>query len=197
MPDDDLSFRLDCGATWLNLLATQGRHPTSTPIERIATPERLAAWLALHGLTPDAPVTEDDVRLAQELRRPIRALAWATVTRTPAPADAMRELGRFLRDHDEPVRLLTAEGGLRRAAPARTAGALSQVVRQAADQLTGPERLTLKACPEQDCLGIFSDPGGRRRWCPAPACASRGRVRALRARRAGTSDDHMTSSDPG
>ncbi|MEV6627473.1 CGNR zinc finger domain-containing protein, partial [Amycolatopsis sp. NPDC051114] len=25
--------------------------------------------------------------------------------------------------------------------------------------------------------------GGRRRWCPSPACASRGRVRALRERR--------------
>ncbi|MEU3521152.1 CGNR zinc finger domain-containing protein [Streptomyces sp. NPDC006654] len=27
------------------------------------------------------------------------------------------------------------------------------------------------------------DPPGRRRWCPSPACASRGRVRAMRARR--------------
>ncbi|SEL38010.1 CGNR zinc finger domain-containing protein [Streptacidiphilus jiangxiensis] len=194
--DDTTAFRLDCGATWLNLLATQGRHPTPTPIERIPTPDRLAAWLALHELTPAAPVTEDDVALAQHLRRPIRAVAWATITGTPAPEEAVGELARFLREHDDPVALLATDEGLRRAAPDGTAAALSRIVRQAVDQLAGSERLTLKACPEQDCLGLFSDPTGRRRWCPSPACASRGRVRALRARRAGIQSDDMTTSAP-
>ncbi|MEU4521337.1 CGNR zinc finger domain-containing protein [Amycolatopsis sp. NPDC024027] len=31
---------------------------------------------------------------------------------------------------------------------------------------------------------MFADPAGRRRWCPSPACASRGRVRAQERRRA-------------
>ncbi|WP_199238367.1 CGNR zinc finger domain-containing protein [Kribbella steppae] len=31
---------------------------------------------------------------------------------------------------------------------------------------------------------MFSDPSGRRRWCPNLACATRGRVRAHRARKA-------------
>ncbi|WP_042420543.1 CGNR zinc finger domain-containing protein [Streptacidiphilus anmyonensis] len=195
MSDDDLAFRLDCGATWLNLLATQGRLPTATPVERIATAERLARWLALHELTPVKPVTEDDVRLAQGLRKPIRAIAWAQVTHQYVPGAAMRELARFLREHDDPIRLLHGDdeesgedgGRMLRAAPPTTAAALARVARQAVDHLTGPERLTLRTCPEQDCLGLFSDPTGRRRWCPSPACASRGRVRALRARRAADS----------
>ena len=201
MSDDALAFRLDCGATWLNLLATQGRFPTRTPIERIPTPERLAEWLTLHELTPDAAVTEDDLSLAHQLRKPIRAVAWGQLAGPYVPGAAVRELARFLREHDEPVGLLRDADGTRllRAAPATTAAALARIARQAVDHLSGPERLTLKACPEQDCHGLFNDPTGRRRWCPAPACASRGRVRALRARRAGTPipSDDMTTSDPG
>ncbi|WP_374102027.1 CGNR zinc finger domain-containing protein [Arthrobacter sp. ISL-5] len=34
----------------------------------------------------------------------------------------------------------------------------------------------------RDCRWVFLDPSKRRRWCPSPACASRGRVRAHRAR---------------
>lgn len=216
MSDDLLDVRLDCGATWLNLLATQGRYATGTPVERIDTPGRLARWLDLHELTPDAPVTEDDVRLAQQLRAPIRAVAWAQVVGPYVPGTAVRELARFLREHEDPVRLLRDADGTRllRAAPETTAVALARIARQAVEHLSGPERLTLKACPEQECHGLFSDPTGRRRWCPAPACASRGRVRALRARRAGepvpdptaprpvicrheTASDDMTTSGPG
>ncbi|WP_367187380.1 CGNR zinc finger domain-containing protein [Microbacterium sp.] len=45
---------------------------------------------------------------------------------------------------------------------------------------TGP-RSSSTGCDEVDCRWVFLDPSGRRRWCPAPACASRGRVRAHRA----------------
>ncbi|WP_433234201.1 CGNR zinc finger domain-containing protein [Actinomadura nitritigenes] len=75
------------------------------------------------------------------------------------------------------------DGRLVRAAPADGDAALARIARQAVDHLTGPERASLKVCPEDDCRGVFADPADRRRWCPSPACASRGRVRALRARR--------------
>ncbi|MGF1427047.1 CGNR zinc finger domain-containing protein [Kitasatospora sp. LaBMicrA B282] len=181
--EDRLAFRLDCGATWLNLLATVGTAFGPAPVERIATLDRYAEWLALNELTPDQPAAEADLRSARELREVLRAVALATVGEQQAPAAAVAELDRFLRTHDDPVRL-TAEGRLRRAAPPTAAAALSRIARQAVDQLTGPERHTLKCCPEQDCRGLFSDPSDRRRWCPSTACASRGRVRALRARRA-------------
>jgi Putative stress-induced transcription regulator len=56
MDDDDrLAFRFDCGATWLNLLATSGRTFSAHPVERIATPERLSEWLGHCELTPTEP----------------------------------------------------------------------------------------------------------------------------------------------
>ncbi|MEU2424008.1 CGNR zinc finger domain-containing protein [Streptomyces sp. NPDC007851] len=61
------------------------------------------------------------------------------------------------------------------------------------DQLTGSDRRALRSCPEHDCRGVFIDPPGRRRWCPSPACASRGRVRAMRARRSATAASQTTA----
>lgn len=72
----------------------------------------------------------------------------------------------------------------RRVPPRDTGEALARIARQALEQLTGPERHQLVSCAEHDCRWVFLDPTGRRRWCPSPSCASRGRVRALRARRA-------------
>ncbi|WP_086839245.1 CGNR zinc finger domain-containing protein [Amycolatopsis kentuckyensis] len=173
-------FRLDMGAPWLNLLATRGRHFGAQPVERIPTAERLRDWLARVELTPLAPVTHADVRAAHQLREALRELALGALDGVPPHADQVSPLRPFLQT--EPVHLAALDR-LRRSAPATTADALGRLAHQAADWLTGPLRHDLRACPEQDCRGVFADPGGRRRWCPSPACASRGRVRALRERR--------------
>ncbi len=187
---DDLAFRFDCGAPWLNLLATSGRTFGARPVERIATPERLAAWLAGTELTPDRAPDATDVDQTQHLRETLRALAMSTVDGNPPPPDALKHLTAVLTDsagsHPDPIRLKVTDGHLRRQPPADTTAALARLARQAADHLTGPQRHTLSVCGETDCRGVFADPTGRRHWCPAPACASRGRVRALRARRATT-----------
>jgi predicted RNA-binding Zn ribbon-like protein len=175
------AFRLDMGAPWLNLLATRGQHFGSRPVERIATPERFADWLRHAELTPLAPVTATDLRDARELREILRELALNFVDGAPPRRSAAAALGPFLHPV-EPVRLAVLDR-LHRSAPATAAEALGRLAHQAADWLTGPLRVDLRACPEQDCRGVFADPGGRRRWCPSPACASRGRVRALRERR--------------
>ena len=107
----------------------------------------------------------------------------AAVNEEPSPTGAAADLAAFLAEHDEPVRL-TTDDRLRRNPPLTTANALARIARQAVEPLTSADRLGLKECPEDDCRGVFVDPPGRRRWCPSPACASRGRVRALRARRA-------------
>ncbi|MDR8408716.1 CGNR zinc finger domain-containing protein [Nonomuraea sp. 3-1Str] len=191
--EDPFAFRFDCGAVWLNLLATRGRTFSADPVERLGTPGRLAEWLERCELSPALPPDEDDVDQARKLRETLRALALATVDERPPPADAVAELAAFLAAYDDPVRLV-AEDRLRREPPATTARALARVARQAADHMTGSDRLALKSCPERDCRGVFIDPPGRRRWCPSPACASRGRVRALRARRDATAtrpnEDH-------
>ncbi len=182
MTDDPLAFRLDCGATWLNLLATSGRTFSARPVERIATPERLAEWFARCELAPATPPGNADVERARRLRETLRALAMATVAGERPPERAARDLADFIAGHPDPVRLAVADR-LVREPPADAAAALARIARQAVDHLSGPERENLVVCGEQDCRGVFSDPTGRRRWCPAPACASRGRVRALRARR--------------
>ena len=173
-------FRLDMGAPWLNLLATRGRHFGARPVERIPTVERLRDWLAKSDLTPLAPVTDADVATAHELREALRPLALGAVDGIAPPADEVGALTRFI--EPEPVHL-TALERLHRSAPPTAHAAFARLAHQAADWLTGPLRHDLRACPEQDCRGVFADPGGRRRWCPSPACASRGRVRALRERR--------------
>ncbi|MGK3201989.1 CGNR zinc finger domain-containing protein [Amycolatopsis sp. MEPSY49] len=173
-------FRLDMGAPWLNLLATRGRHFGPRPVERLPTTERLVAWLACVELTPLEPVTGRDLDAAHRLREALRPLALGAVDGLAPTADQVGVLARFL--EPEPMEL-TALDRLRRSAPTTADAAFARLAHQAADWLTGPLRLDLRACPEQDCRGVFADPGGRRRWCPSPACASRGRVRALRERR--------------
>jgi predicted RNA-binding Zn ribbon-like protein len=173
-------FRLDMGAPWLNLLATRGRHFGPQPVERIPTVERLRDWLARVELTPLTPVTHADLRTAHLLREVLRELALGAVDGVPPRADQVSPLTPFLKT--EPVHLAALDR-LHRSAPPTASDAFARLACQAADWLTGPLRVDLRACPEQDCRGVFADPGGRRRWCPSPACASRGRVRALRERR--------------
>lgn len=185
---DALAFRFDCGATWLNLLATKGRTFSTNPVERLATPSRLAEWLERCELTPARPPDHDDLRRTRTLRETLRVLALATVDQQPPPAGAIAELTAFLAEHNDPIRL-TADDRLRREPPATPLDALARIARQAVDQMTGADRSALKSCPEHDCRGVFIDPPGRRRWCPSPACASRGRVRALRARRSAATSD--------
>lgn len=168
------------GAPWLNLLATRGRHFGERPVERLPSVERLREWLARSELTPLAPVTDADLDRARDLRETLRPLALGAVDGVVPTAEQVRALTEWL--GPEPVHLAALDR-LRRSAPATTADALGRLAHQAADWLTGPPRHDLRACPEQDCRGVFADPGGRRRWCPSPACASRGRVRALRQRR--------------
>jgi predicted RNA-binding Zn ribbon-like protein len=186
--EDKLAFRFDCGAVWLNFLATKGRTFSADPVERIGTPGRLAEWLEHSELTPARSPARPDLEQAWRLREALRALALATVDELPPPAAAAADLAAFLAEHDDPVRLI-ADDRLRREPPATTARALARIARQAADQLTGSDRSALRSCPEHDCRGVFVDPVGRRRWCPSPACASRGRVRALRARRSAAAAD--------
>ncbi|WP_212846526.1 CGNR zinc finger domain-containing protein [Actinoplanes ianthinogenes] len=180
---DPLALRYDCGAVWLNLLATRGRSFSADPVERLTGVDRLAEWLAHSELSPVRAPGPEDLELTREVRETLRPLALATVDGVPPPPAAADRLVTLLAGQDAPVRLI-ADERLRLAPPATAREALARITRQAIDQLTGADRHVLKVCPEDDCRGVFIDPPGRRRWCPSPACASRGRVRALRARRA-------------
>jgi predicted RNA-binding Zn ribbon-like protein len=184
---DRREFRFGWGATWLDLLATTGQTFGAHPVERLDSVARLADWLARTELTPTRPPTERDLDRTCRLRETLRTLALATVRGTAPDPGAVDELAEFLHRHPDRVRLDVADR-LRRQPPASTTEALARIAHQAADQLTGPARHALSICAEHDCQAVFADPAGRRRWCPAPSGASRGRVRALRARRAAAAD---------
>lgn len=185
MANDPVKFQLGGGATWLNLIGTLGRSFGAQPVERIATPERLAEWLAVVELAPKKAPDASDLDAIRGLRETLRELALAHTAGTTPPADAVAALQRHLVP-DFPMTLTISGGRLACAPPSDTREALQRIAREAAQQLAGPERHHLRECAEHDCRWVFSDPTGRRRWCPSPACASRGRVRAYRARQRAT-----------
>jgi len=173
MTDPD-AFRTDGGATWLNLLATQGQSFGPHPVERLRSPDDLGRWLALMGLPVSARPDGHDVERARALREALRDLAMAAVEGRAPSADALALVDATL----------AARAGLQVDGPLPgVAAALAEIATQATVTLRGPDRALLRACDERDCRWVFLDTSGRRRWCPAPACASRGRVRAYRARR--------------
>ncbi|MFC8732144.1 CGNR zinc finger domain-containing protein [Luteimicrobium sp. NPDC057192] len=169
-------FRTDGGATWLNLLATRGQSFGAHPVERLPDAAAAAAWLQLVGLPPDAPLEGAELAALVSLREALRELAIAAVEDRPASPEARRLVG----EHAATTLPHVAAGDAR--VPVPVPESLGAIAAQALVTLAGPDRHLLKECAEADCRWVFLDPAGRRRWCPNPACATRGRVRAHRAR---------------
>jgi predicted RNA-binding Zn ribbon-like protein len=172
----DASFRFDGGATWLNLLATRGQSFGPRPIERLPTAEAGERWLTLVGLPPEGVFTPAHLEQLLQLRESLRELAMAAV--------AGREPSSAASNHVDSIAAnatsFAAERRSGRGVPLQTA--LGVIAIQALVTLQGPDRRLLKECAETDCRWVFLDTSGRRHWCPSPSCASRGRVRAHRAR---------------
>ena len=63
---------------------------------------------------------------------------------------------------------------------------LSPVVLAAAELLTSPQRLKIRACAAEDCGWLFLDSSrsGRRRWCTMQSCGNRAKARRFYARAA-------------
>lgn len=178
---DDTSFRLYYGATWLNLVATWTGRLGPPVLERLTSSARLTEWLAAVGLTPARAPNDDDVSAAIELREALYELSRSAVDEQAPDGAAVRVLDRALR-HDRAPSLRVAGGELVASAPKTAAEALGRIARQAAEQLTGPQRSRLRECADPTCAGIYLDESGRRRWCADATCGVRNRVRAHRER---------------
>lgn len=61
---------------------------------------------------------------------------------------------------------------------------LSPIVLAAAELLTSPQRLKIRACAAEDCGWLFLDTSrsGRRRWCTMQSCGNRAKARRFYAR---------------
>lgn len=177
------TFRSGNGAAWLDFMVTLSGRYRARPVDALADPPALRAWLRANDLEPTAAVTADDLAGALATREALHRLTVATLRGTAPAAGDVRTVAAALAE-DRPLHL--APGGrlaLRR--PASVAEAVGRLVRDAVQDLAGPRRDELHACGDDTCSGIFLDGTGRRRWCSDQTCGNRMRVRAHRAHRAG------------
>ncbi|HXH36088.1 MAG TPA: CGNR zinc finger domain-containing protein [Plantibacter sp.] len=182
-------FRSDGGATWLNLLATQGQSFGPRPVERLPTPSAAEEWLNHFGLPLSEAVSESGLGELVQLREALRELAMATVADREPSAEATTIVEAVAGNPAAPsFPSMLGDRSLSLQA------ALAAIAIQALVALAGPDRQYLTSCAEEDCRWVFLDTSGRRHWCPSPACASRGRVRAHRARRA--TAERATADEP-
>ena len=151
--------------------------------EMLHSPQRLRIVLAeLDLVSPDAPVSEDDLRRALELREALRALALANNAISAAPdaehvveQAAAGSLGiRFV---DGVPRVAGTERGV--------AGALATLAGIVAEAAAAGTWARLKACPAEACGWVFYDRSRNRsgRWCDSTVCGNRAKTRAYRRRR--------------
>lgn len=104
-------------------------------------------------------------------RDAMHAAAAAAVRGEGTSAAAVRTLERALAA-DRALRLRRKDGGLIVAPPGTAAEALARLVRDAVQDLSGPQRRHLRACGDDTCSGIFFDYTGRFLWDTRAAAGS-------------------------
>jgi predicted RNA-binding Zn ribbon-like protein len=168
----------------LDLVGTVAER-TSTRVEQLTTPERLADWLVEAGLLDTAPAaTAAELTAARHLREALYAVLRATSDGLPLPPDALAVVhaaaaGPAVRLTLDPTGALHREGD--------ATAALTAVARAAVELVGGPDRHLLRWCAGAACTHPFLDRsrGGRRRWCGMAGCGDRAKARAYRTRRRG------------
>ncbi|MFB6837336.1 BTAD domain-containing putative transcriptional regulator [Streptomyces sp. NPDC056361] len=164
-----------------NTYAGWHRAPAVPGSDWLRTYRTLAVWAGHQDLAADPLV---DRLLDTARARPAEAaeaLAEAKAFRTalyrcltdPADPRAFRTVARTAEAAARAAVLELGDDGLAHwRLPASTGLALPLLAtaRAAADLLADPRRLTLRACPSDDCGWLFHDTTGRRRWCSTATC---------------------------
>ncbi|MEU1472744.1 CGNR zinc finger domain-containing protein [Streptomyces sp. NPDC005761] len=168
----------------LDLLNTLPYAAQGPPVDHLADPAGLRAWLALEEeRLPEGAgareVSRDDLAAVQAVRAHA-ALAVAVARRGERPPEtALDGLNaaqlaapavRFAQWNGEAV-VVTA----RRSGPlgVRVAAALAA---EAAELLADPALASIRECEAEDCTMLFVPAHPRRRWCSAARCGNRARV---------------------
>ncbi|WP_426404121.1 BTAD domain-containing putative transcriptional regulator [Streptomyces sp. R-07] len=164
-----------------NTYAGWHRAPALPGSDWLRTYRTLAVWAGHQALADDPLV---DRLLATARARPteaadalveakaFRTALYACLT-TPADLRAFRTVAAVAEDAARAAVLNLDEDGLAhwRLPPATGLRLpLLATARAAADLLADPRRLTLRACPSDDCGWLFLDTTGRRRWCSTATC---------------------------
>jgi predicted RNA-binding Zn ribbon-like protein len=179
------TFPLHHGRISLSFAGTVGDRG-SAPVERLASPAALEAWLHAAGVAEVAGlVTPRTLRRALALREAIARVAAALVGgAAPAVADialinteAKAGSARVALD---PVSLAIVES-----ARDPVLVGIGRIARDAVELFgTTAERERLRTCGLASCGSVFLTPAGRRerRWCSMERCGNRAKVASFRER---------------
>jgi predicted RNA-binding Zn ribbon-like protein len=176
-------FPLVGEALIVDLINTRPTTPTG-PVDLLATPAGLRAWLALQAdrLDPGGAAADPDAadlaRVHAIREHAARALDRARHGHAPAPADrrvlnvAMRAAPAYPRLH--------VDGDTLTAPPHRDGPfgiRLAAVLAEAAvELLTSPAVTAVRDCAAPECTLLFVPAHPRRQWCSAARCGNRARV---------------------
>jgi predicted RNA-binding Zn ribbon-like protein len=193
---EDLELPLASGASWWYWLGGRPaidfvnthRERWWRNVETLVTPSDLSLWLQQARLL-DGPTDVTDARLrgAHRLRSAIDAGVRAAIDHAAIPAEAVREINRWL-THAPAHQQLTvpAEGVpvLTAVAPADPVQyALAQIALDAAVLLGTDQRGRLRVCASDTCSARFYDASraASRRWCSMTGCGNTAKARRHRA----------------
>ncbi|MFI2207539.1 CGNR zinc finger domain-containing protein [Streptomyces sp. NPDC020192] len=180
-------FRLGNEILAFRFVATLGER-RGDPVERIAAPERLRAWLTTNGLgDADMPVSDALLRDAHELREAIHRAGTAVASGcVPDPVDE-ELLNRWTARHRAQLVLTGGQAQWHLPDTDSARAALAIVALDAVATLGGHRDGVIKRCEQRTCGGLFVDTsrGGRRRWCSMATCGNKVKKANLKAARDG------------
>jgi predicted RNA-binding Zn ribbon-like protein len=177
----DVAFDFIAGRLSLDFVATVSERGTSD-LERLSSPDDLADWIELAGLTDRRPTPADtDLAAARTLREAIFGLVTAW-TKGISPEERHRRIVNAAAAKSPPTPALTRAGHVTRAGNADSVLAL--LARDALDLADTPDRALVRWCADPHCTRPFVDRsrGHRRRWCGMRGCGDRAKAAAYRDR---------------
>ncbi|MEV6896937.1 CGNR zinc finger domain-containing protein [Amycolatopsis sp. NPDC051372] len=179
-----MEWVFDGGRPSLDLVNTLRNRYQAEGFEQLTSPEALAEWLSLAGLTEGrVPVTEEDLETAKWLREAVNRL----VTTPPAQED-VELVNKAVEEPLPNARLRLSGGELHKAAPIPgnpVAAAFALIAADVIELVTSP--VDVRVCAADDCGLRFADASPRRtrQWCSMSRCGNRAKARAHYARTRG------------
>ena len=156
--------------------ANTRRASRGVPVETLADPAALAAWLLDHlGEDLAGLLGPAELETFVAIRDAIRTLALAANDGQPDPADALTAVNTAAAAAPTWLELVDATA-VERTEAGPVDAALAAIARSAITVFGGPEREDVRACGRRPvCIKFFVKNHPRRDYC-SPACANRARV---------------------
>jgi predicted RNA-binding Zn ribbon-like protein len=163
-------------------LVNSRRNDARGPVDEIATPAGLRAWLRRQHVVADARVNAAAVLAVRELRSAVRELLQARIDARAPEQHAVETVNAAAAAAPTARRLTWAHPGAPRAERDHLGAggvplACALIATDAIDLVTGPAHADLLACPAPGCMRLLLRDHPRRQWC-STRCGDR--VRASR-----------------